>query len=264
MRCTLERRMREWKSLHGPDQGVIFRQTHPIGQQGMSNFCVMDGMEITIAGQLFRHRLFHFTLVYSGWEYAELVLGGEVFTAFSSGLHNALWQLGGSPKDCRTNSLTAAFANLNPDARKDMQKRYEALIRDYGMEPTRNNRGKAHENGSIESRHGHLKSRIEQALLLRGSRDFESVDEVREFVAKIVVRRNAQRHEKVDLERDTLQPLPERCSCDYYDTGRVRVTSSSGFVFRKVFCSSETLRDLLSYFHLTEIALPVVYPERHI
>ena len=234
MRRTLERRMREWKGLHGPVQEVIFRQDHPIGQQGMSDFCVMDGLGITVAGQLFRHRIFHFALVYSGWEYADVVLGGESFTAFSNGLQNALWQLGGSPKDCRTDSLSAAFGNLKQDARKDMRKRYETLIRDYGMEPTRNNRGKAHENGSIESRHGHLKSRIEQALLLRGSRDFESVDEVREFVAEIVARHNAQRQEKVDLERAALQPLPDRRSCDY-DTGRVRVTSSSGFVFRKVF-----------------------------
>ena len=128
MRRTLERRMHEWKGLRGPDREVIFRQDHPIGQQGMSDFCVMDCMGITIAGQLFPHRLFHFALVYSGWEYADVVLGGESYTAFASGLQNALWQLGGTPKECRTESLSAAFANLNPDARKDMQKRYEALI----------------------------------------------------------------------------------------------------------------------------------------
>ena len=73
MRRTLERRMREWKGLHGPVQEVIFRQDHPIGQQGMSDFCVMDGLGITVAGQLFRHRIFHFALVYSGWEYADVV-----------------------------------------------------------------------------------------------------------------------------------------------------------------------------------------------
>ena len=94
MRRTLERRMRDWKGLHGPDQEVIFRQDHPIGRQGMSDLCVMDGLGITVTGQLFRHRLFHFALVYSGWEYADVVLGGESFTAFSRGLQNALWQLG--------------------------------------------------------------------------------------------------------------------------------------------------------------------------
>ena len=234
MRRTLERRMRRWRARHGPDREVIFRQNHPIGHQGMSDFCVMDKMKITIAGQLFLHRLFHFALVYSGWEYAEVVLGGESFTAFSSGLQNALWQLGGAPKDCRTDSLSAAFANLNPVAREDMQKRYEDLIASYGMEPSRNNRGEAHENGSIESRHGHLRSRIEQALLLRGSRDFDTVDDLRDFVAEIVARHNAQRQEEVKLERAELLPLPDRRSCDY-DTGRVRVTSSSGFVFRRVF-----------------------------
>ena len=110
------------------------------------------------------------------------------------------------------------FANLNPVAREDMQKRYEDLIASYGMEPSRNNRGEAHENGSIESRHGHLRSRIEQALLLRGSRDFDTVDDLRDFVAEIVARHNAQRQEEVKLERAELLPLPDRRSCDY-DTG---------------------------------------------
>ena len=99
----------------------------------------MDSLKITIAGQPFLHRLFHFALVFSGWEDVEVVLGGESFTAFSSGLQNALWQLGGAPKDCRTDSLSAAFANLDPITREDMQKRYEDLIEAYGMEPSRNN-----------------------------------------------------------------------------------------------------------------------------
>ena len=102
------------------------------------------------------------------------------------------------------------------------------------MDPTRINRGKTHENGSIESHHGHLKSRAEQALLWRGSRDFEILDDLRKFVVRIVARHNVRRHEKVELERAELLPLPDRCSCDY-DTGRVRVSSSSGFVFRRVF-----------------------------
>ena len=52
------------------------------------------------------------------------------------------------------------------------------------MEPTRNNRGVAHENGSIESPHGHLKQAIEDALLLRGSRDFDTLDAYRRFIGE--------------------------------------------------------------------------------
>ncbi len=233
-RRTLERRMRAWRAEHGPDRDVIFRQTHPPGRQGMSDFFKADDLNVTIAGQPFAHRVYHFTLVFSGWEYAEVVLGGESFTALACGLQNALWQVGGAPREHRSDSLSAAFGNRKKDVDEDLRARYEVLCADYGMEPTRNNRGIAHENGSIESRHGHLKARLEQALLLRGSSDFETVEAWRRFIAQVVGRHNAQRREQVALERADLQPLPERRSCDY-DAARVRVTSSSGFVFRKVF-----------------------------
>jgi len=233
-RRTLERRMRAWQAEHGPEREVIFRQAHPPGQQGMSDFFEAKDLQVTVAGAPLLHRLYHFTLVNSGWEHAEVVLGGESFTALASGLQNALWQLGGAPREHRTDSLSAAFANLDRDAGEDLRTRYEALCNDYGMEATRNNRGVAHENGSIESRHGHLKARLEQALLLRGSRDFEDVEAWRALVAQVVARHNARHRDRVEAERPHLQPLPDRRSCDH-DEARVRVTSSGGFVFRKVF-----------------------------
>ncbi len=230
-RRTLERRMRAWRAEHGPDRDVIFRQTHPPGRQGMSDFFKADDLNVTIAGQPFAHRVYHFTLVFSGWEYAEVVLGGESFTALACGLQNALWQVGGAPREHRSDSLSAAFGNRKKDVDEDLRARYEVLCADYGMEPTRNNRGIAHENGSIESRHGHLKARLEQALLLRGSSDFETVEAWRRFIAQVVGRHNAQRREQVALERADLQPLPERRSCDY-DAAR-----EPPRVYRRVFCS---------------------------
>lgn len=131
------------------------------------------------------------------------------------------------PHEHRTDSLSAAFANLGRDAREDLRRRYERLCGDCGMEPTRNNRGIAHEKGSIESSHGHLKGRLEQALLLRGSRDFEDVDAWRRFVAQVVARHNARHRDRVEAERPHLRPLPARRSCDY-DEARVSVTSSGG------------------------------------
>ena len=99
-----------------------------------------------------------------------MVLGGESYVALAGGLQDALWALGGVPKEHRTDSLSAAFRNLKRDAREDQTARYEALLADYGMEGSRNNRGVAHENGSVEGPHGHLKRAIEDALLLRGAR----------------------------------------------------------------------------------------------
>jgi hypothetical protein len=96
------------------------------------------------------------------------VLGGESYVALAEGLQNALWALGGVPELHRSDSLSAAFRNLDRDAQEDLTKRYEALVAHCGMTPTRNNPGLAHENGSIESPHGHLKRAIEDELLLRG------------------------------------------------------------------------------------------------
>ncbi|NRO99792.1 hypothetical protein GWC77_28780, partial [Paraburkholderia sp. NMBU_R16] len=42
--------------------------------------------------------------------------------------------------------LSAAFRNLEREARDDLTTRYDALCAHYGMQPTRNNRGVAHEN----------------------------------------------------------------------------------------------------------------------
>ena len=95
-RRTLERRVRLWKARFGPQQEVIFRQEHPPGRQGMSDFFDANSLAVTIAGEPLAHRIYHFTLVYSGWEHAEVVLGGESFTALASGLQNALWSLGGT------------------------------------------------------------------------------------------------------------------------------------------------------------------------
>lgn len=233
-RRTLERRMRLWRAEHGPEREVIFRQNHPPGQQGMSDFFDAGDLVVTVAGAPLDHLVYHFALVYSGWEHAEVILGGESFTALARGLQNALWQLGGVPKEHRTDSLSAAFANLERDVEKDLRDRYEALCADYRMEPTRNNRGVAHENGAIESRHGHLKARLDQALRLRGSRDFASLDDYRTFVAQVVGQHNARRRDALRIEAPHLQPLPARRSCDY-DEASVQVTSSGGFVLRKVF-----------------------------
>jgi hypothetical protein len=220
--------------MHGPEQDVIFRQEHQLGRLGLSDFTDASARGITIAGLALDHRLYHFRLAFSGFEHAHVVLGGESFVALAEGLQNALWALGGVPKEHRSDSLSAAFRNLTTDARQDLTCRYEQLMRHYGMDPTRNNTGVAHENGSIESAHGHLKSALEDALLLRGSRDFTDLDAYRAFVDEIVGRRNALNRKRIELERPSLQPLPQRRTADFEEKV-IPVTSSGGFILRRVF-----------------------------
>jgi hypothetical protein len=237
IRRTLERRMRAWRALAGPEQDVIFRQEHAPGRLGLSDFTDTRDLGVSVVGVALEHRLYHFRLAFSGFEHAHVVLGGESFVALAEGLQNALWALGGVPLEHRSDSLSAAFRNLDRDAQEDLTRRYQGLMHHYEMTATRNNPGVAHENGSIESAHGHLKKALEDALLLRGSRDFDDLDGYRRFVDEVVGRRNARNRKRIDLERPSLRQLPQRRTSDYEEV-RVTVTSSGGFILRRVFYSA--------------------------
>jgi hypothetical protein len=234
IRRTLERRIQAWRALHGPEQDVIFRQEHEPGRLGLSDFTDAGCLGVSIAGEPLDHRLYHFRLVFSGFEHAHVVLGGESFAALAEGLQNALWALGGAPKEHRSDSLSAAFRNLSADAREDITERYAALMGHYGMTATRNNTGVAHENGSIESAHGHLKQALEDALLLRGTRDFADLGAYRAFVDAIIGRRNANLAKPIALEKAALAPLPRGRTTDFEEKV-IPVTSSGGFILRRVF-----------------------------
>ncbi len=234
IRRTIERRVRDWRAVHGPDQEVIFRQKHAPGGMGISDFTEMKGLSVTVMGSDLPHRLYHFRLVYSGFAHAHVVLGGESYVALAEGLQNALWSVGGVPREHRSDSLSAAFKNLDAAAQADLTRRYDALCVHYGMTPSRNNRGEAHENGAIESAHGHLKRAVEDALLLRGSRDFESLAAYRQFIDELLARRNRRLGARLESERAALAPLPRQRTDDFEEV-RVRVTSSGGFTLRKVF-----------------------------
>jgi hypothetical protein len=228
---TLQRRVKKWRALYGPDKEVIFRQNHPPGWQGLSDFTDASKLGVTIQKQPFDHLLYHYRLAFSGWAYAEVILGGESFPALMEGLQNALWHCGGVPQTHRRDSLSAAFKNLTKQ--EDLTEGYQEFCSYYGMEPTRNNRGVSHENGTIESSHRHLKTRIDQTLMIRESRDFDSVDTYRQFIREIVTSHNRRIHKEYMEERAYLRTLPSRKTTDYAEE-RVSVTNSSTILVKGV------------------------------
>ena len=234
VRRTMERRIRQWRALNGKDRDVIFRQVPEPGRMGLSDFTEMGDLAVRVAGVDLDHRLYHFRLACSGFEHVHVILGGESYVALAEGLQNALWALGGAPLEHRSDSLSAAFRNLDREAREDLTSRYDALCSHYRMEPTRNNRGVAHENGAIESPHCHLKNSIRDALLMRGTIDFDDLSAYRSFLDEIVGRKNARNRQRIDAERAVLQPLPDNRTADY-EHELVYVSTSGGFVLRKVF-----------------------------
>jgi len=152
-------------------RSYFVRYTNP-GALGLSDFTEVQALGVTAAGVALDHRLYHLRLACSGFEHAHFILGGGSYVALAEGLQNALWALGGAPYEHRSDSLSAAFRNLNREARDDPTTRYEALCAHYGMQSTGNNRGIAHENGAIESPHGHLNSAIRDEQVLAGRSSF--------------------------------------------------------------------------------------------
>lgn len=212
---TLQRRVQEWKALHGEARDVMFQLRHEPGMMGFSDFTQLKGVEVTINGIAFEHLIYHYRLAYSGWQYAQIIQGGESFVALSEGLQNALSACGGVPKQHRTDSLSAAYRNLGGQRKPALTTLYDQLCDHYRMHPTRNNRGIAHENGSIESPHGHLKHRIKQAILLRGSNDFTSIEDYQALIDKAVAGLNRRCQSKYEQEKQVLQPLPQYRVADY-------------------------------------------------
>ena len=168
---TLQRQIAAWRALQSPEREVIFEQVHTPAERAESDFTHMDDLGVTLAGEPFPHLLYHFVLTYSNLEAVRLCFS-ESFEALAEGIEQALWQIGGVPKAHRTNHLTAAVTQLPKEQREEWTARYLALMSHYGMEPTWNNQGIAHENGDVEQAHHRFKEALDQALRVRGSRDF--------------------------------------------------------------------------------------------
>ena len=204
---TLQRRLQDWRALHGPDQEVYFPQVHPPGREAQFDFTHCGELKVTIAGQSYPHLLFQLILSHSGWRYAE-VAAGETFLALQQGLQNALWTLGGVPEVVRSDNTSAATHELRSSRGRALNDNYAALLDHYGLRSTRINPGQSHENGVAEHAHYRLKDAIDQALILRGSRDFDTVDDYASFVRQMVERRNRLVRGKLEQELLCLGSLP--------------------------------------------------------
>ena len=186
---------------------MYFPQVHPPGREAQFDFTHCGELRVTIAGQSYPHLLFQLILSHSGWRYAE-VAAGETFLALQQGLQNALWTLGGVPQVVRSDNTSAATHELRSSRGRALNDNYAALLDHYGLRSTRINPGQSHENGVAERAHYRLKDAIDQALILRGSRDFDTADDYASFVRQMVERRNRLVQGKLEQEMLCLGSLP--------------------------------------------------------
>ncbi len=186
------------------------------GVQCQSDCTDMGKLGVTIRGEMYKHLVYRFVLAYSNWEHVE-VAGPETFEALAGGLQESLGRLGGVRCEHRTDNLSATTHELRQTGRRAFNRVYEEFLAHYGLEASRNGPGNAHENGDVDSAHGHFKTAVEQRLRLSGTRDFGSVERYRQMLGEIAEQRNSRRQER---ERAALRPLPAR-RLPVYPCGRI-------------------------------------------
>ena len=220
---TLQRRIKTWRATEGPAKEVFFAQQHPPGRLGASDFTHMEELGVTIQGQSFPHLIYHFVLTYSNWE-AGTVCFSESFESLCEGLQNALWKLGKVPQRHRTDRLSTAVNNASDPA--EFTERYKGLMRYYGLEAEKTQAGHGNENGDVEQRHHRFKRAVAQELMLRGSRDFCSLEEYQRFLQMLFERLNAGRKQRLAEELSVMKEMPER-RMESCKRERVKVDSGS-------------------------------------
>ena len=223
IRRTLERRVRQWKAQHGPDKEIFFAQEHAPGRLAASDFTSMNDLGVTLAGVPFDHLLYHFVLTYSNWEHVT-VCPSESFASLSTGLQNALWVLDAAPERHRTDRTTLAVHHDGQAA--EFTANYQALLAHYGVAAEATNPYSGHENGDVESAHGHFKKAVAQALLLRGSRDFPGPEPYEQWLRALAAARNASRASKLAAELACMRRLPA-ARLETLERIRVRVSRMS-------------------------------------
>src|ERR1051326_1320494 len=204
---TLQRHIAVWRAQYGPEREVIFPQIHEPGEAAQSDFTHMTSLGVTLGGVPFPHLVYHLVLVYSNIEAVHICFS-ESFEALVEGFETCLWQIGGVPRQHRTDHLSAAIHPMHSEDRTQAKERYRLLMAHYGVEPTTNNLGVAHENGDVEQEHRQFKRAVDQALRARGSRDFADRAVYARFLQNLVRQRNLHRQVRWLEERAALRPLP--------------------------------------------------------
>ncbi len=210
---TFQRRVKYWRAVEGSGREVYFPQKHHPGKLSQSDFTHMTDLGVTITGIPFEHLVYHFVLTWSNWESCKICIS-ESFESLSEGLQHSLWQLGGVPHEHQTDRLSAAVNKpANPE---EFTRRYQGLLDHYKLIGRRTNPASPNENGDIEQRHYRFKKAVDQALMLRGSRDFNSQREYENFLDDLLTQLNKGRQARFAEERKLLKPLPgkklEACS----------------------------------------------------
>jgi hypothetical protein len=221
---TLQRRVRRWRAQSGPDKEVFFAQEHRPGEAAQTDFTHANELGVTIAGRAFDHMLCHFALPFSNWSWATICFS-ESMVALRHGVQEAVFRLGKVPTYHQTDNSTAATHEVG-NGDRDFNARYVELMEHLGMTPRTIAVGKSNQNGDVEALNRALKSSLAQHLLIRASRDFESVEDYRGWLESVLKKRNLSRGERLTEELAVMSSVPVRRMIEH-DVVDVLVTRGS-------------------------------------
>ncbi len=208
---TLQRRMREWRAQEGPPKRVFFAQAHRPGEALQTDFTWATELGVTIGGVLFAHMLCHVVLPYSNWQWATVCLS-ESLLAIRRGVQEAVFRLGRVTEFHQTDNSTAATHELGQDEPRRGKHRgfnqdYKTFIEHLGMTPRTIEVGEKEQNGDVEALNGALKRRLKQHLLLRRSRDFESVAAYEAWLCEVLTQGNRLREKRLREDLAAMREL---------------------------------------------------------
>jgi len=220
---TLQRHIKRWRAEHGPAREIFFPQEHRPGEAIQTDFTFGSSLGVLIAGEAFDHLLCQSVLPYSNWQ-SVTVCRSESMLALRGGIQEALFRLGRVPQWHQTDNSTSATHDLRSGLR-GFNTEYLELMRHWGMQPRTIGIGASHQNGDVESANGALKRRLEQHLLLRGCREFGSVEEYEAWIGSVTEQANGLRAVRLAEELAVMRPL-SAARLPRYRELRVRVTSN--------------------------------------
>jgi transposase InsO family protein len=230
---TFQRRVKLWRLQYGPDKEVFFPQDWEAGRAMQLDWTDANELAVTIAGEPYEHLLCHCVLPHSNWEWASCCLS-ESLLSCRQGLQGALHRLGKVPVQLRVDNSSAATHRVGGGGtEREFNTQFRSLCEHYGLEPRTIGIDRPNENGDVESSNGHLKRRLRQHMLLRGSREFECPEAYERFVQWVLDRANQGRQEKLAAELAVMKPLPPTRLSEY-DEVTCTVGSASTIRVKKV------------------------------
>ncbi len=226
---TFQRRVRNWRQENGPGKEVFFTQDQTPGKVLAMDWTDMNSAGITIGGRALKHKLFHAVLPYSNWEWA-VRAHSESTLSLRAGLKAVLRRLGRVPRELLSDHSSTATHQLRRGAKeRGFNEEYLSICAHYGITPRTINVGRPQENGSCETSHGHLKRRIKQHLLLRGSADFATEKEYDAFLIRVLESANLRRTKRLGEE---LAAMPETLIADLADYRELMVSVRNNSTIR--------------------------------